>query len=88
MKHKISLTGIKPTGTPHIGNWLGAIRPGLELANLPGTRAVYFIADYHALTAVHDAAALRHMTYDVAATWLALGLDPSRTVAVANGEIA
>lgn len=87
MKHKISLTGIKPTGTPHIGNWLGAIRPGLELANLPGTRAVYFIADYHALTAVHDAAALRHMTYDVAATWLALGLDPSRTLIYRQSDI-
>lgn len=84
---KIALTGIKPSGTPHVGNWLGAIRPGLELANLPGTQAIYFIADYHALTAVQDAAALRHMTYDVAATWLALGLDPARTLIYRQSDI-
>lgn len=87
MTHKVVLTGIKPSGTPHIGNWLGAIRPGLELANLPDTQAVYFIADYHALISVHDAAALRRMTYDVAATWLALGLDPSRTLIYRQSDI-
>jgi tryptophanyl-tRNA synthetase len=87
MTHKVALTGIKPTGTPHIGNWLGAIRPGLELANTPGTRAIYFIADYHALTAVQEPAALRHMTYDVAATWLALGLDPERTLIYRQSDI-
>jgi tryptophanyl-tRNA synthetase len=87
MTEQVALTGIKPTGTPHIGNWLGAIRPGLELANRPGTRAVYFIADYHALTAVHDPAALRLMTYDVAATWLALGLDPARTLIYRQSDI-
>jgi tryptophanyl-tRNA synthetase len=87
MKQKVVLTGIKPSGTPHIGNWLGAIRPGLELANLPGTQAIYFIADYHALISVHDAAALRHMTYDVAASWLALGLDPTRTLLYRQSDI-
>jgi tryptophanyl-tRNA synthetase len=87
MTEQVALTGIKPTGTPHIGNWLGAIRPGLELANRPGMRAVYFIADYHALTAVHDRAALRQMTYDVAATWLALGLDPVRTLIYRQSDI-
>src|SRR5688572_12673885 len=87
MKHKVALTGIKPSGTPHIGNWLGAIRPGLELARRPGTRAVYFIADYHALTSVQDPAALRHMTYDVAATWLALGLDPEHTLIYRQSDI-
>jgi tryptophanyl-tRNA synthetase len=87
MTDKVALTGIKPTGTPHIGNWLGAIRPGLELANTPGTRAIYFIADYHALTAVQDPAALRHMTYDVAATWLALGLDPERTLIYRQSDV-
>lgn len=87
MTHKVALTGIKPTGTPHIGNWLGAIRPGLTLAETPGTRAIYFIADYHALTAVQEPAALRHMTYDVAATWLALGLDPERTLIYRQSDI-
>jgi tryptophanyl-tRNA synthetase len=70
MTDKVAFTGIKPSGIPHVGNWLGAIRPALELASRPGMRAIYFIADYHALTAVQDPAALRQMTYDVAATWL------------------
>ncbi len=70
---KIALTGIKPTGTPHIGNYFGAILPALELAK--SYTAFYFIADYHALTTVKDGKALQAQTYEVAATWLALGLD-------------
>ncbi len=68
-----SLTGIKPTGTPHIGNYLGAIRPALELAK--GHDAFYFIADLHALTTTPDRQKLIDETYEVAATWIALGLD-------------
>src|SRR4051794_20140668 len=71
------LTGIKPTGTPHVGNLLGAIRPALRLAD-EGVEAMYFIADYHALTTIKDRAQLAHHTYEVAATWLACGLDPAR----------
>jgi len=70
---KIALTGIKPTGTPHIGNYFGAILPALELAN--NYTAFYFIADYHALTTIKDGAQLKSLSYEVAATWLALGLD-------------
>jgi tryptophanyl-tRNA synthetase len=80
------LTGIKPTGSPHIGNLLGAIRPALRLAN-EGLEAMYFIADYHALTTVNDAAELRHLTYEVAATWLAMGLDPDKTVFYRQSDI-
>ncbi len=75
---KTSLTGIKPTGTPHLGNLLGAIRPALTLAE--EYRSLYFIADYHAFTATHDPKALRAHVYDVAATWLACGLDPAKTI--------
>ncbi len=75
---KTSLTGIKPTNTPHLGNYLGAIRPALELAKQ--YRSFYFIADYHALTTVRDPEVLRTSVYDVAATWLAAGLDPEKTV--------
>jgi tryptophanyl-tRNA synthetase len=75
---KTSLTGIKPTGTPHLGNYLGAIRPALALAG--AHRSIYFIADYHALTVTHDPATLRGHVYDVAATWLACGLDPAQTI--------
>jgi tryptophanyl-tRNA synthetase len=75
---KTSLTGIKPTHGPHLGNYLGAIRPALELAG--DYRTLYFIADYHALTTVRDAAAMQRHVRDVAATWLASGLDPANTI--------
>ncbi len=71
---KRSLTGVKPSATPHLGNYLGAIRPALELAR--EYESFLFIADYHALTTLHDPALLRQYTYDVTATWLACGLDP------------
>jgi tryptophanyl-tRNA synthetase len=75
---KISLTGIKPTGTLHIGNYFGAIKPALELAKTYDAR--YFIADYHALNAVKDPKALRANIREVAAGWLAAGLDPEQVV--------
>jgi tryptophanyl-tRNA synthetase len=81
------LTGIKPTGTPHLGNLLGAIRPALRLAADRELRALYFIADYHALISVHDRAELAAQTREVAATWLAFGLDPERTVFYRQSDI-
>lgn len=81
------LTGIKPTGTPHLGNLLGAIRPALRLAADPALRAFYFIADYHALTTVTDRDELRRLTHEVAATWLALGLDPERVLFYRQSDI-
>lgn len=86
---KISLTGIQPSGRAvsieeggavHLGNYLGAIVPALQLMARSEYRGVYFIADYHALTSQRDADALRQNVRDVAATWLAAGLDPSRTL--------
>jgi tryptophanyl-tRNA synthetase len=76
---KRSLTGIKPTGTIHVGNYLGAMRPALRLAETYES-TLYFIADYHALTSVHDRSVLHTTIYDVAAAWLAAGLDPERTL--------
>lgn len=73
-----SLTGIKPTGYVHVGNWLGAIRPAIGLQS--DFQSYYFIADYHAMTTMREGAALRRASLEVAATWLALGLDPARTV--------
>lgn len=66
---KVALTGIKPTGIPHIGNYLGAIKPALKLSETCEAR--YFIADYHALNACKDPAAIRNMTLEIAAAWLA-----------------
>lgn len=87
MTDQVALTGIKPTGTPHIGNWLGAIRPGVALAERSDISAFYFIADYHALTAVHDPVAMRAMAFDIAATWLALGLDPEKAVLFRQSDV-
>ncbi len=72
-----SLSGIKPTGMPHWGNYFGMIQPALRLAE-EGT-GLYFIADYHALTTVRDAQRLRDDSYGIAATLLACGLDPKST---------
>jgi tryptophanyl-tRNA synthetase len=80
------LTGIKPTGSPHIGNLLGAIRPALKLAD-EGLEAMYFIADYHALTTIKKPDELRQLTYEVAATWLAMGLDPDRTLFYRQSDV-
>ena len=86
---KISLTGIQPSGKAvsieeggavHLGNYLGAILPALSLARAGTYDGIYFIADYHALTSQRDADALRQNVRDVAATWLAAGLDPTKTL--------
>jgi tryptophanyl-tRNA synthetase len=75
---KVALTGIKPTGNLHIGNYIGAVKPALELAKAYDAR--YFIADYHALNIVKDAAELRGAIRGIAAGWLAAGLDPERVI--------
>ncbi|MCL2094389.1 MAG: tryptophan--tRNA ligase [Treponema sp.] len=75
---KISLTGIKPTGDIHIGNYFGAIKPALELAKTYDAR--YFVADYHALNSVKDPKELRASIHSVAACWLAAGLDPEEVI--------
>jgi tryptophanyl-tRNA synthetase len=81
------LTGIKPTGSPHLGNYLGAIRPALELAGQPNHRSFLFIADLHAATTTRNAEHLRHDTLAVAAAWLAFGLDPEKTVFYRQSDI-
>jgi tryptophanyl-tRNA synthetase len=78
MTKKVSLTGIKPTGNLHIGNYFGAIKPALELANEYDAR--YFIADYHALNTMKDPKELSALIREVAAGWLACGLDPEKVV--------
>ena len=73
------LTGIQSTGTPHLGNILGAIRPAIEMANDPDNESFLFIADMHSLTQIKDAEVLRNNTYSTAAAWLAFGLDIEKT---------
>lgn len=74
------LTGIQATNIPHLGNILGAIQPALEMSRQPGNDSLFFIADLHTLTSVKDAAFVRQSTRAVAATWLAFGLDTSKTL--------
>ncbi|MDX9749561.1 MAG: tryptophan--tRNA ligase [Flavobacteriales bacterium] len=81
------LTGIQSTGTPHLGNVLGAVRPAIAASRTPGNEAFLFIADLHALTQIKDPAVLRENTYGVAAAWLACGLDTDRTVFYRQSDV-
>lgn len=74
MSEKRSLSGIKPSGMPHLGNYLGMIRPAIDLQD--DHEAFYFVADYHALTTVRDPEALRDRVHQITAYFLAFGLDP------------
>jgi tryptophanyl-tRNA synthetase len=84
---KVVLTGVKPTGKVHIGNYIGAMRPALSLASNPQFKSLLFIADYHALTSTPSAQELSELTYDVAATWIAAGLDPHKTTIYRQSDI-
>ncbi len=81
------LTGIQSTGTPHLGNILGAILPAIELSNTGTNESFLFIADMHSLTQIKNGDELRENTYSVAATWLAFGLDTSKTVFYRQSDV-
>ena len=70
------LTGITTSGTPHLGNYVGAIRPTVAASRTPGTQNFYFLADLHALIKVQDPAKVQRSTLEIAASWLACGLEP------------
>lgn len=81
------LTGITTTGTPHLGNYVGAIRPAIEASRRNDTENFYFLADYHALIKCHDPEQVMRSRLEIAATWLALGLDPERAVFYRQSDI-
>ncbi|MCD8421341.1 tryptophan--tRNA ligase [Tenacibaculum finnmarkense] len=81
------LTGVQSTGTPHLGNLLGAILPAIEMANDAKNESYIFIADMHSLTQIKDGNELRENTYSVAATWLACGIDINKTVFYRQSDI-
>ncbi len=81
------LTGVQSTGTPHLGNLLGAIIPAIQMANDPTNEAFLFIADMHSLTQIKDGKELRANTYSTAATWLACGLDIDSAVFYRQSDI-
>lgn len=78
MSKKTVLTGITTSGTPHIGNYLGAIRPAIEASENPAFNSFFFLADYHALIKCQDPERVARSTREIAATWLALGLDTDK----------
>ena len=81
------LTGIQSTGRPHLGNILGAIKPAIELANEANNDSFLFIADLHSLTQIKDKETLKNNTFQVAATWLACGLDPNKTTFYRQSDV-
>ena len=81
------LTGIQSTGTPHLGNLLGAIIPAIQMSNNPENESFLFIADMHSLTQIKDATLLKQNTYSTAAAWLAFGLDIDKTVFYRQSDI-
>jgi tryptophanyl-tRNA synthetase len=81
------LTGVQSTGTPHLGNLLGAIMPAIALSNQPDTESFLFIADLHSVTQIKNGVTLRNNTYSTAAAWLAFGLDVSKVVFYRQSDV-
>lgn len=82
------LTGITTTGTPHLGNYVGAIRPAIAASRNSDTESFYFLADYHALIKCQDPMAVQQSAREIAATWMALGLDTDKAVFYRQSDIA
>jgi tryptophanyl-tRNA synthetase len=81
------LTGITTTGTPHLGNYVGAIRPTVQASRRPGTENFYFLADFHALIKCDEPARIQRSTREIAACWLAAGLDPEQVFFYRQSDI-
>jgi tryptophanyl-tRNA synthetase len=81
------LTGITTTGTPHLGNYVGAIRPAVQASRRAGTENFYFLADYHALIKCDEPARIQRSTLEIAACWLAAGLDPQQVFFYRQSDI-
>jgi tryptophanyl-tRNA synthetase len=87
MSDKRVLTGITTSGSPHLGNYVGAIRPAVRASLEPGVQSFYFLADYHALIKVGEPARIQRSTLEIAATWLAAGLNPDKVVFYRQSDI-
>ncbi len=81
------LTGITTSGTPHLGNYVGSIRPSVRASLTPGVESYYFLADYHALIKIDDPARIQRSTLEIAASWLAAGLDPEKVIFYRQSDI-
>ncbi|MFN5178274.1 tryptophan--tRNA ligase, partial [Limnohabitans sp.] len=81
------LTGITTTGTPHLGNYVGAIRPTVRASRNPATEGFYFLADYHALIKCDEPSRIQRSTLEIAASWIAAGLDPEQVTFYRQSDI-
>ena len=81
------LTGITPSGTPHLGNYVGSIRPSVQASRRSDVESFYFLADYHALIKIDEPARIQRSTLEIAASWLAAGLDPERVTFYRQSDI-
>ena len=81
------LTGIKPTGTLHLGNYVGAIRPAIQSIQNSDDEAFFFLADYHGIIGCYDPAIIHESTKAIAATWIACGLDPERVTFYRQSDV-
>ena len=81
------LTGITPSGTPHLGNFVGSIRPSVAASRNAGVESFYFLADYHALIKCHEPERIHRSTLEIAASWLAAGLDPERVTFYRQSDV-
>jgi tryptophanyl-tRNA synthetase len=87
MSSKRFLTGITTSGTPHLGNYVGSIRPSVRASRRPEVESFYFLADYHALIKTEDPARIQRSTLEIAASWLAAGLDPERVIFYRQSDV-
>ena len=87
MSSKRFLTGITTSGTPHLGNYVGSIRPSVRASLRADVESFYFLADYHALIKTGDPARIQRSTLEIAASWLAAGLDPARVVFYRQSDV-
>ncbi len=87
MSKRTVLTGITTTGRPHLGNYVGAIKPAIEASHKDDVQSYYFLADYHALIKCRDPQVVQQSTLEIAATWLALGLDTDEAVFYRQSDI-
>ena len=87
MAKQTVLTGITTTGTPHLGNYVGAIRSAIAASQVNDVHSYYFLADYHALVKNQDPGRLRQSSLEIAASWLALGLDTDKSVFYRQSDV-
>ncbi len=87
MSRSTVLTGITTTGTPHLGNYVGAIRPAIAASRVEQVDSFFFLADLHGLIKCDDPTRIQRSTLEIAATWLALGLDPERVVFYRQSDV-